>query len=72
MPDDKATKLWDALRRGVYRSEAPDVALDGYPKLLKALEEGCQGHSPTESPKCLYCQALADARAALLEAQNAE
>ncbi len=24
-----------------------------------ALREGCQGHSPTESPKCLYCQALA-------------
>ena len=27
-------------------------------QVREALREGCQGHSPTESPKCLYCQAL--------------
>ncbi len=79
MPEETATELWDALvakahdHSGVYRGEEERVALELTPKLLAALE--ATGHSADRGahPKafgCPGCKALADARAALQEAER--
>ena len=70
MPDDKATELWDALADGTAEgiSWRIKTALDGYPKLLKALEEASR-----HKAGCLIVhEALATERTRIQEALNAE
>ena len=75
MPDDKATELFDALEQKAGHSgciDVKDVAYAGYRELLEALEAyACAGGNDPDLPCCVARKALADARAALLEALNA-
>ena len=69
--DRAATELWDALRRGVYRSEGPDVALEGYRDVLAALEEAQSANRiNTATVAEVLRKALATEQARIQEALN--
>ncbi len=74
-----ATELWAALVEGSHHGnepcegcEAQEVSWDGYPKLLAAAQvNACEDGNDPDLPCCVARRALADARAALLEALDA-
>ncbi len=75
MSETTATELFDALQEKAGhlsgRSQYHVVAIEGYRKLLAALEEHTKLHPPNRKRAiCGLCKALADARKRILEARG--